>query len=61
MTEPNLYECLLEVVKKRRSVRQFKTDPIPDEYIDKIIEVARWAPSGFHTQPWEFVVVKKKK
>lgn len=60
MGESSLYSCLLELVKKRRSVRQFKADPIPDEYIDKIIEVARWAPSGFHTQPWEFVVVKKK-
>jgi nitroreductase len=54
------YGSLLELVKKRRSVRWFKPDPVPDEYIDKIIEVARWAPSGFHTQPWEFVVVKKK-
>jgi nitroreductase len=31
---------------------------VPNEYITKIIEVARWAPSGFHTQPWEFVVIK---
>lgn len=54
------YDSLLELVQKRRSIRQFKPDPVPDEYIDKIIEVARWAPSGFHTQPWEFVVVKKK-
>lgn len=54
------YDNLLELVKKRRSVRWFKPDPIPDEYIDKIIEVARWAPSGFHTQPWEFVIVKRK-
>lgn len=55
-----LYDCLLELVKKRRSIRQFKPDPIPNEYITKIIEVARWAPSAFHTQPWEFVVVKNK-
>ena len=53
------YNSFLELVKKRRSVRRFKPDPIPDEYIDKIIEAARWAPSGFNTQPWEFVVVKK--
>jgi len=53
------YDSLLELVKKRRSIRRFKPDPIPDEYIDKIIEVARWAPSGFGLQPWEFVVVKK--
>lgn len=53
------YDRLLELVKRRRSIRRFKPDPIPDEYVDKIIEVARWAPSGFNMQPWEFVVVKK--
>lgn len=53
------YEDLLEHVKKRRSIRRFKPDSIPDEAIEKIIEVARWAPSGFNMQPWEFVVVKK--
>ncbi|MBW1996689.1 MAG: nitroreductase family protein [Deltaproteobacteria bacterium] len=53
------YDSLLELVKKRRSIRRFKPDPVPDEYIEKIIEVARWAPSGFNMQPWEFVVVKK--
>ena len=54
------YDNLLELVKKRRSIRRFKTDPIPDDYINKIIEVARWAPSGYNMQPWEFVVVKDK-
>jgi len=54
------YDGLLELVKTRRSVRKFKPDPVPDEYVNKIIEVARWAPSGFNTQPWDFVVVKKK-
>lgn len=54
------YDSLLELVKKRRSTRRFKSDPVPDEYIDKIIEVARWAPSGFNQQPWEFVVIRDK-
>jgi nitroreductase len=54
----NQYDFLLDLVKKRRTIRQFKPDPVPDEYITKIIEVARWAPSAFHTQPWEFVVIK---
>jgi 5,6-dimethylbenzimidazole synthase len=58
MKDTNEYDYLLRLVKKRRSVRQFKADPVPDEYITRIIEVARWAPSAFHTQPWEFVVIK---
>jgi nitroreductase len=53
------YNDLLELVKNTRSLRRFKPDPIPDEYVDNMIEIARWAPSGFNQQPWEFVVVKK--
>ena len=55
------YHGLLELAKKRRSIRRFKSDPIPDEDVEKIIEVARLAPSGFNSQPWDFVVVKKDK
>ena len=52
------YDSFLELAKKRRSIRRVKPDPIPDEYVDKIIEAARWAPSGANSQPWEFIVVK---
>jgi nitroreductase len=52
------YNELLTLVEKRRSLRRFKPDPLPDDLIHKLIEVARWAPSGFNTQPWEFFVVK---
>jgi nitroreductase len=54
------YEGFLKLVKTRRSIRSFKPDPIPDEYVEKIIEAARWAPSGANSQPWEFIVVKDK-
>jgi nitroreductase len=60
VSEFDTYDCLLDLVKKRRSTRKFKPDPVPAGYIEKIIEVARWAPSGFHTQPWEFVVIDKQ-
>ena len=48
----------LKLARKRRSIRRFKPEPIPDEYIDKVIEAARWAMSGANGQPWEFIVVK---
>ena len=54
------YDSLLNLVKKRRSIRRFQKDSIPKELIGKILEVARWAPSGFNLQPWEFVVVEKE-
>jgi nitroreductase len=55
------YDTLLKVAQARRSTRQFKPDPVPAGYVEKILEVARWAPSGFHTQPWEFIVVSDAK
>lgn len=53
-------ENFLQLLRKRRSMRRFKPDPIPDEFIGKILEAARWAMSGANGQPWEFVVVKDK-
>jgi len=47
-----------EVIKKRRSIRKFKQDPIPDEKIRHLLESARLAPSGTNTQPWRFIVIK---
>ena len=54
------YNSLLELAKTRRSIRNLKPDPVPDELINKVIEVARWAPSGMNVQPWEFIIIKKK-
>ena len=51
------YEELLELAKTRRTVRAMKPDPVPDGLIDKAIEVARWAPTGFNLQPTEFMVL----
>src|SRR3990170_3515550 len=51
----------VELARTRRSIRKFKPDPIPDEYIGKILEAARWAMSGANGQPWEFIVIKDKK
>ncbi len=48
----------LQLVRKRRSIRRFKPDPIPDEDVEKILEAGRWAMSGANGQPWEFIVVK---
>jgi nitroreductase len=53
------YDGFLQLVQARRSIRRLKPDPVPDGHIHQIIEAARWAPSGFNTQPWEFIVVRK--
>jgi nitroreductase len=52
------YETLLELVRARRSVRAFTDRPVSEEAVQKVIEVARWAPSGANSQPWEFIVIR---
>lgn len=54
------YEPLLQLLKARRSVRSFTNDPITDDVVDKVIEAARWAPSGANSQPWEFIVIREQ-
>jgi nitroreductase len=43
-------------VKKRKSTRAFKPDPVPQKTLREIMELALWAPSWANTQPWEFAV-----
>ena len=47
-----------EAIKKRRSIRKFKPDPIPEEHITALLDSARLAPSGSNSQPWRFKVVR---
>jgi len=49
---------ILDVIISRRSIRQYTADSIPDELLDKILEAARWAPTGHNDQPWRLIVVK---
>ena len=46
-----------EAIKKRRSIRGFKPDPIPDTLLAEILDIARYAPSNCNTQPWHLTVV----
>lgn len=50
----------LEVLKIRRSVREYKDKPIPKEALEKIVDAARFAPTARNEQPWEFIVVTEK-
>ena len=50
--------AFLDLMKKRRTVREFSPEPVPDDVIFNCIEAAGTAPSGAHLQPWHFIVVK---
>jgi nitroreductase len=52
---------LMEAIKGRRSVRKYKSDPVPEEALRMVMEAVRWAPSWANTQCWEVIVVKDAK
>jgi nitroreductase len=51
---------VLSAIKKRRSIRSFRPDRIPDEIMDKLLEAIRLAPSGGNRQPYRFIIVRDK-
>jgi iodotyrosine deiodinase len=48
---------LYEELNRRRSVRQFSSEPVPRECIELAIQIASTAPSGAHRQPWRFLAI----
>uniref|UniRef100_A0A831TII9 Nitroreductase domain-containing protein n=1 Tax=Thermorudis peleae TaxID=1382356 RepID=A0A831TII9_9BACT len=48
---------MLEQMRKVRQIRQYRPDPIPEDVITELLEVAPWTGSSRNTQPWHFIVV----
>src|SRR5665648_955465 len=51
---------LLDALQARRSIRKFKSDPVPEALVTQLIEAAQLAPSGSNLQPTRFVVIKSE-
>ena len=52
-----------DVVEQIRTVRQarlYRPDPVPEDVLNQLLEVARWTGSSRNTQPWHFIVVTDK-
>jgi nitroreductase len=49
-----------DVVNSRRTIRDFKNEPIDDEVIERIISAGMKAPTNDHMRDWHFVVIKDK-
>jgi nitroreductase len=50
----------MDVIEKRRSIRKYKSDPVPEEKLNKVLEAARLAPSWSNLQCWSYIIVKDK-
>jgi nitroreductase len=49
---------IYEAIRARRSIRSYKTDAIPEDKLNRVLEAARLAPSARNRQEWKFVVVR---
>jgi nitroreductase/NAD-dependent dihydropyrimidine dehydrogenase PreA subunit len=54
------YDQVLELIHSRRTRRSFKDKPVEREAIEKVLEAARFAPSGHNEQSTEFIVIQGK-
>ncbi len=50
----------LEAIKKRRSIRRYTEDAIPNADLETIVDAARLAATGSNQQPWDFIIVTDK-
>ena len=44
-----------DAIRTRRSVRGYRSDPIPDDVLNRVLDAARHAPSGSNRQPTRFI------
>jgi nitroreductase len=49
-----------KLIFKRRSIRRFKDEPLPDEAISQLLKAAMAAPSANNIKAWHFVVITKR-
>lgn len=48
---------VLDAIRTRRTVKSYRPEPVPREMLERILEVARWAPNHRQTEPWRFHVL----
>jgi nitroreductase len=51
------YDTLLRLARGRRSIRRFRPDPVPEAVLERLLEVARWAPSAGNRQAYRLLLV----
>jgi nitroreductase len=55
---PKTSDELWAVMSSATAVRRYRSEPVPDEVIERCLQAAAWAPSGGNQQPWRFVVLR---
>jgi hypothetical protein len=45
-------------IRRVSQIRQYSSEPVPDDIVDQLLELARWTGSSKNSQPWRFIVVR---
>jgi len=51
---------LLDIIKKRRSIREYLPREVSRDVLLRILDATRWAPSAHNAQPWRFVIIRER-
>lgn len=50
---------VMEAIERRRSIREYQPDEIPEDVLQRLLNAMRLAPSSHNGQPWKFIVVRR--
>lgn len=53
-------EDILDIIRKRRTIRKYTDGDVTEEQIDTLLEMAMMAPNRLNRQPWHFFVIRDK-
>jgi nitroreductase len=48
---------IMTAIQSRRTIKEFRSDPIPEETLWRILDAARWAPNHRLTEPWRITII----
>jgi nitroreductase len=57
MDSINPNSAVITAIQSRRTIKEFRSDPIPEEALWRILDSARWAPNHRLTEPWRIVII----
>lgn len=60
MAETGKHREIAQALTKVRQYRQYRPDPLSEETLTTLLEIARWTGSSRNTQPWHFILVTDK-
>jgi nitroreductase len=47
-------------IRRVHQIRQYAPDPVPDDAVEQLLELARWTGSSKNSQPWHFIVIRDR-